>query len=67
MADRPWARWVKFPSAREPAPPAKPMEPQTGSDGKTREGDYLRRSLGLPARPADDEDMGVTWTPWPPA
>lgn len=44
-----------------------PMPAVTGTDGRERSGDYLRRSLGLPSAPAADEDYGVTWTPWPPS
>ena len=66
MADRPWAWWLPFPSDRPPPPPAKPMEPVTGSDGKVREAGYIRRSLGLPD-PGTDEDYGVQWSDWPPA
>ena len=67
MADRTWWRLRWMPVDREPAPPPKVMEPVTGRDGKERKGDYIRRSLGLPTAPAQDEDYGVTWTPWPPA
>ena len=68
MADRKqrvWARWLAFPSEREEYEP-EPLPEVTGRDGKPRGGDYLRRSMGLPPAPSFDEDMGVTWTPWPP-
>jgi hypothetical protein len=69
MADRPgriWVRWSKMPVEREQPLARPPMLPVTGTDGKVRSGDYLRRSLGLPDKPPADEDAGVTWTKWPP-
>lgn len=57
---------MQFPAEREEPPAQEPMAPVTGTDGKVREGDYLRRSLGLPPASAVDEDYAVKWTPWPP-
>ena len=57
-------RMMRMPVEREEYKP-EPREPVTGRDGVTRPGGHL---TGLPVnRTGPDEDMGVTWHPWPPS